>query len=54
MAQFVEKNLGHSRRKIFKQMDTANITDIPMQLHVLKSESMKELDLDELETVQND
>ena len=48
MTQFVEKNLGPSRKKIFRQMDRANITDIPMQLHVLKSESMKELDIDEL------
>ncbi len=49
MAQFVEKyNGGSNRRSIFRQMDRANIVDIPMQQHVLKSESMDLQEADEL------
>jgi len=53
MAQFVEKNNGPSRKKIFRQMDRADIVAIPVQLHTLKSRSLDLLDIDELEEVQN-
>ena len=46
MAQFVEKYNGPSKKKIFKQMDSANITDIPVQLHTLKSERLDITDID--------
>ena len=32
MVEFVEKNNGPSKKKIFRQMDRANITDIPIAL----------------------
>ena len=49
MAMFVEKNLrGNNRKFIFRQMDSASIFDIPMLLHVLKSESMDLQEADEL------
>ena len=49
MGMFVENNLGGSNRKrIFRKMDSASIVDIPMQLHTLKSESLREQDADEL------
>ena len=49
MAQFVEKyNRGSNRKNIFAQMDRANIVDIPMQLHLLKSESLRDQEADEL------
>ncbi|KKM79794.1 hypothetical protein LCGC14_1346360 [marine sediment metagenome] len=47
MTEFVEKNNGPSIKKIFRQMDRANITDIPAQLHVLKSEKLAIDDIDE-------
>ncbi len=49
MAQFVESYLGGKNRKfIFRQMDSASIFDLPIQLHVLKSESLDLQEADEL------
>ena len=49
MAQFIEKyHGGKQRKRIFQHMDGASINDQPMVLHLLKSESMREQEADEL------
>ena len=49
MAQFIEKwHGGKQRKRIFRQMDGASINDQPTLLHMLKSESMRDQEADEL------
>ena len=52
MPEFVEKYIrGNYRKKIFRKQEGANINDIPTELHTLKSESLRDLDADELAEV---
>ena len=54
MGMFIEKNLGgNSRKAIGRKMNRAGVFDIPSNLHTLKTESIENLDIDELEEVQN-
>jgi len=46
--EFVEPNLDHSRKKIFRLQANHNIFDIPVSLHLQKSESLRDLEIDEL------
>ncbi len=49
MGAFVENFSGGNYRKhMFRDMDRASIFDIPVQLHVLKSESLRDQEEDEL------
>jgi len=55
MGAFVEHyNGGNYRKHMFRDMSSSNLFDIPLQLHLLKTESLDFLDIDELEEVQND
>ena len=54
MGAFVENYNGKNYRKhMFRDMSRSSIFDIPTELHVLKSESMDELDADRFEIFDN-
>ena len=48
MPEFVEKYLGHSRKRLARILDRASINDLPVRLHLIKTESARDLDIDEL------